>query len=183
MLKAERLFTYDDYLTLPNDGKRYEIIDGELIMTPAPETEHQSILGNLYRLLEGLARTQHLGKVLFAPVDIVLSMTDVVQPDLVFVSRSRQQIITKKNIVSAPDVVVEILSAGTEKTDRTTKKALYERYGVKEYWIVDPQKKSIELYQFQEGSYSPPRIFSSNEVLTSQQLPSLALPVHSVFEI
>lgn len=146
MPTAKMVVTYHDYLKLPNDGKRYEILEGELLMTPAPETDHQRISRNLEFILHGYAVEHSLGEVLDAPVDVVLSMTTVVQPDIVFISQSRSHIVTKKNIVEAPDLVIEILSESSETTDRTTKKRIYERYGMKEYWIVDPVTQSVEQY-------------------------------------
>ncbi|SHE79793.1 Endonuclease, Uma2 family (restriction endonuclease fold) [Fodinibius roseus] len=153
MTTKEKLVTYDDYRKLPDDGKRYEIIRGELLMTPAPSTNHQRVLGKLFISLNNYVEENNLGEVLVAPVDIIFSMTDVVQPDLIFVSREREEIITKKNIVDAPDLVVEIISEHTEAIDRNRKKALYERYKVREYWIVDPEERQIMQYVFEEGAF------------------------------
>lgn len=141
-----RLVTYDDYRHLPDDGKQYQIIGGELYMTPAPTTLHQRIALRIKVKLFEYVEKKELGEILDAPVDVVLSMTDVVQPDIVFVAKERLNIITKKNIVEAPDLVVEILSEHTESIDRNKKKELYERHGVNEYWMVDPEAKRIEQY-------------------------------------
>jgi len=176
------IFTYDDYLALPNDGKRYEIIEGELYMTPTPQTDHQFILGNLYRILDAYIRKNKLGLVLLAPTDVVLSMTDIVQPDIVYVSKEREHIITKKNIIAAPDLVIEILSEATEKTDRTTKKELYERFGVKEYWIVETERKVIEVYQRKENLYASPVVYGTNDTLHSSLLAGFSILVSSAFE-
>lgn len=141
-----RLTTYDDYRHLPDDGKKYQIIHGELYMTPAPSTFHQRILLNLIRTLDPFVNENNLGEILIAPVDVVLSMTDVVQSDLVFVARERLNIITKKNIVEAPNLVLEIISENIETIYRQKKMELYEKHGVGEYWIVDPDAKTIEQF-------------------------------------
>jgi len=108
-------------------------------------------------------------------------MTDIVQPDVVFVSRMRLEIVTRKNIVAAPDLVVEILSESTEKTDRTSKKVLYERHGVKEYWIIDPAEQAVELYQIIEGKFLLALKANGHEVITSKIFPSLSFPASRLF--
>ncbi|TAK60706.1 MAG: Uma2 family endonuclease, partial [Bacteroidetes bacterium] len=138
--------TYDDYLLLPDDGKRYEIIDGELFVAPAPFIDHQRISIFLTNIIFEYVSEMKIGEVFTAPGDVVFSMIDIVQPDIVYVSASRKEIITKRNIIAAPDFVVEILSLSTVLADRTTKKSLYEKYGVKEYWIVDPEEETIEVF-------------------------------------
>jgi len=180
MNPATVVYTYDDYLLLPNDGKRYEIIDGELAVTPAPSTEHQEISLRLEKALLQHIEQHNWGKLYHAPVDVVFSMTDVVQPDIVLVSKDRTHIITKKNIVAAPDVVVEILSETTENTDRTAKKAMYERFGVKEYWIVDPPARTVEVYRLQGNRFDEPRIFGGEEIIVSGVLPGVDVHVNQI---
>ena len=175
------VYTYDDYLTLPDDGKRYEIIEGELYMTPAPITLHQLVSGRLFRIIDDFVRKYDLGQALYAPVDVVLSMTDVVEPDIVFVAKERFHIIAKKNIVAAPDLVIEILSESSANTDRTTKKALYEKYGVKEYWIVDPDEQTVELFVRKENEFSRVGVFAGNQTVESQLLEGLKIKVREVF--
>lgn len=119
-------FTYEDYLLFPDDGKRHELIDGEHYVTPSPSTKHQRISGNLLYFLKDHLRRTKAGRMFDAPMDVVLSDFDVVQPDLLFVSSARASIITEKNIQGAPDLVVEILSDGTRKTDEIIKRKLYE---------------------------------------------------------
>jgi len=181
MNRAEVLFTYDDYLTLPNDGKRHEILDGDLVMTPAPPAEHQRNLGRLYRVIDDFVRKHGMGEVLLSPVDVVFSMTDVVQPDIVFISKERLHIVTRKNIVAAPDIVVEIITEATEKMDRVTKKELYERYGVEEYWIVDPEKQTIEVYELRGREYSTPYMYRSSDSFKSGLLSDFSFTVNSIF--
>lgn len=176
-----KLVTYDDYRNLPNDGKRYEIIGGELLMTPAPSTIHQRILRKLLIALTNHIDNNNLGEVLCSPVDVVLSMTDVVQPDLVFIAKERSQIITKKNIVDAPDLVIEILSENTAVIDQGQKKKLYEKYGVKEYWIADPETQSIEQNILQEDSFKHTDRLTKSDKLVSQVIDGFTLPLKEIF--
>jgi len=176
-----RLTTYDDYRKLPDDGKQYQIIGGDLHMTPAPTTIHQRILRNLFRITDNYVTKQNIGEVLFAPVDVVLSMTDVVQPDLVFVAKDRLNIITKKNIVDAPDLVVEILSEHTETIDRKKKRELYEKHGVKEYWIMDPAEKKIEQFIRKEKTLQSHANLKSSQKLSSVVLDDFSFSVSTVF--
>lgn len=178
-----RLTTYDDYRQLPDDGKLYQIIGGELYMAPAPTTIHQRISRKLLRFLDNHITQNNLGEVLYAPVDVVLSMTDVVQPDLIYVAKERLNIITKKNIVDAPDLVVEILSEHTETIDRQKKMALYEKHGVKEYWIVDPAEKTIEQFVLEEKTLQSNTKVKGNQKLTSIVVHDFSFPVSGVFEL
>lgn len=176
-----KLVTYDDYRHLPDDGKQYQIIEGELYMTPGPTTTHQRILFKLAQILNNHTSKYDKGEVMIAPVNVVLSMTDVVQPDIIFVSQKRLNIITKKNVVEAPDLVVEILSERTETIDRIKKKELYEEHSVKEYWIVDPDAKTIELYAFEENKLVLKKTAKLGEKLTSLLLNQFVLEVSDVF--
>lgn len=175
------LLTYDDYLTLPNDGKRYELIEGELYMTPAPTTEHQAISFRLEHLLYDFVSQSNRGYIYHAPIDIVLSMTDVVEPDIIYFSKEREYIITKRNIIAAPDLVIEILSEGTETIDRTIKKTLYEKHGVKEYWIVDPDKKTIDYFVLKNNKFERCGLFLIDDSFFSCFLPELKVVVKEIF--
>lgn len=176
-----RLTTYDDYKHMPNDGNQYQIIGGELYMTPAPTTIHQRISRKLLRFLDDYITQNDLGEILYAPVDIVLSMTDVVQPDIVFVLKERLNIITKKNIVEAPDLVVEILSEHTETIDRKKKMKLYEQHGVKEYWIVDPDAKVIEQFVRKKGKFVLRERVKSGQTLAAKIIEGLSFSAGEVF--
>lgn len=145
--------TYEDYLDLPDDGKRYELINGELIMVAAPTTLHQIVSQNIEFDLFRYVRENHSGQVLHAPVDVVLSDTTVVQPDVIFIAAENSAIITEKNITGAPDFIVEILSPNSAYYDLIEKKELYARYGVHEYWIVDPKKQFIEVFDNRNGQF------------------------------
>jgi Uma2 family endonuclease len=174
-----RKWTYEDYAKIPPDGNRHEIIEGEWIMTPAPEIPHQRACRKLGRILDEHAARHGLGEVFFAPIDVVLSPEDVVQPDLLFVSSGRTAVITRKNLQGAPDLVVEILSSTTAAIDRTHKRALYERAGVREYWIVDPEARTAEIHEF--GSARRVRIYQEGQSFESAVLPGLAVRLDEVF--
>ncbi len=138
--------TYWEYTALPDDGNRYEIINGELKMTPAPKISHQEISLNIEYEIRTHIKKHNLGKVFDAPVDVLLENKIVVQPDIVFILKENYEIITEDNIKGAPDLIIEILSPSTTHYDMFEKKEIYEKYGVKEYWIVDPDKQWVEVY-------------------------------------
>jgi Uma2 family endonuclease len=150
---ATTKLTYHDYLLLPDDGKRYEILDGDLLMTPSPVTRHQTIAMRLSHLFMTYLETHPIGVVLAAPCDVVLSEFDVVEPDLLFVRHNSAARITEKNIQGPPDVIIEILSPGTATRDRDLKRKRYELFGVQEYWLVDPDQNSLEILALQDGTY------------------------------
>jgi len=180
-LKRNERYTYRDYCEWP-DGERWELIDGIAYdMSPAPNTPHQSISVRLTALLavalEGKTCTPFT-----APCDVVLSDEDVVQPDLLVVCNPRQ--ITEKNIQGAPDLTIEILSPATAAKDQRIKKALYERYGVKEYLIVDPVWQCVHRCTLQEnGQYGPTDYFHNQDELPLAILPGLSLPLWKVFGV
>ena len=181
-----RAWTYKDYLGFPEGGPfRYEVIEGELYMTPAPNIRHQEILGTLYRFIGNFIASagSPMGKIFPAPCDVVFSADplQVVQPDLVFVSSARVSIVTEQNIQGVPDLVVEILSEGTMLRDRKQKFRLYERFGVPEYWIVDPVEDTLSVFRLSEGTYPEPVVLRKEGVLTSPLLSGLSVPLSSVF--
>ena len=178
-------YTYDDYCTLPEDmSRRYELLHGDLYMVPAPTTRHQQILNNLNSLIRQQAKSHQLGKVLFAPVDVILGQGDtreVVQPDLVFIAASRRDIVKLHGIEGPPDLVVEILSPGTEGRDRGYKLKLYARYGVPEYWIVDPDAHTVDVYSVGLADYLAPIRYSESDVIACTQLHDLTITLDDVF--
>lgn len=177
-------FTYDDYLLFPNDGKRYELIEGDRFVTPAPGTKHQRISSNLHGFLfETIQKTQN-GMLFSAPTDVVLSEIDIVQPDLLFVSRARTSIITEKNIQGAPDLVVEILSESTRRTDEIIKRKLYAHHGVYEYWIIDPEVETIKIYRTTGQGFQQPieLTVEAHDRLTSPLFPKWELPLQDLFQ-
>jgi Uma2 family endonuclease len=173
-------FTYSDYLLLPED-KRYELIDGELYLTPAPGTSHQRISRNLGFLLHAHVTERDVGEVLAAPCDVVLSETDVVQPDLLFVARERLEIIEEKYVSAAPDLVVEILSPSTAERDRTIKAKLYSRAGVRELWLASPEAQTVEVLVSAPEGWTTHALYARSQILRSPMFPHLELPLERVF--
>ncbi|HHT9126213.1 MAG TPA: Uma2 family endonuclease [Candidatus Brocadiia bacterium] len=173
-------FTYKDYLLLPAD-KRYEIIEGDLYMIPSPFTKHQEISFNLTLILSEFIRQEDLGKIFYAPCDVLLSEYDIVQPDILFISKERSNIITEKNIQGAPDLIIEILSRSRKHIDKRLKSRLYARSGVKEYWIVDPDKETIEVLTLGVEGYKSEGIYGRKDKLKSTVLKGLSVNVTEVF--
>jgi len=145
--------TYADYVNLPDDGRRYEILDGELAVSPSPTSRHQLVSQNLEFALGMWVRARGLGRVWHAPLDLILADTVVMQPDIVFVSKSRSAIVTTRGLEAAPDLVIEILSDSTASRDRGVKMRLYARYGVPRYWIVDTEARTLEVYALRDDAY------------------------------
>lgn len=177
----KRKHTYEDYLKTPED-KRYELIEGELIMTPSPVPYHQRIVMNIGFRLDEFIKKHSLGKLFLAPCDVYLDDENVLQPDILFVSKDREGIIGEKNIQGAPDLVVEVLSEGTTYRDLVKKKKLYARFGVKEYWIVDPWEKTVEIYSNKEKTFSLQKSYLQNDILESPIVTGLEIKLSDVFE-
>jgi Uma2 family endonuclease len=175
--------TYDDFVNFPDDGKRHEIIDGEHYVTPSPNTKHQAASGTLHALLWTYLRDHPCGSVFHAPFDVVFSSLDVVEPDLLYISRDRLDILTPAHVRGAPDLVVEILSPGTRRTDEVTKRKLYERCGVNEYWVVDPELDAIKVYRRTGETFVKAEELSVEEddVLTTPLLPGWSARLAEVF--
>lgn len=175
--------TYEDYLLFPDDLKRHELIDGEHYVTPAPSTKHQRASLNLSVALASFLKPRKLGQVFAAPYDVVLSDIDVVQPDVLLVLSRRADIITEKNIKGAPDLVVEILSENTRKTDEIIKRKLYERFKVREYWVVDPELETVKVYRLQGKKYVRLAELSveSGDTLTTPLLADFRVPLSEIF--
>ncbi|MFY9270816.1 MAG: Uma2 family endonuclease [Candidatus Manganitrophaceae bacterium] len=176
-------FTYEDYLLFPDDGKRHELIDGEHYVTPAPSTKHQRISRKLLIAFGNFLELHKIGEVFYAPCDVVLSDLDVVEPDLLFVSSGRASIITEKNIQGPPDLVLEILSDGTRKTDKIIKRKLYEQHGVREYWIVDPELETVKVYCISNQGYTRAAELDreTKKTLSTPLLPGFQLNLSEVF--
>lgn len=174
--------TYQDYLQIPDDNLRHEIIDGHHFVTSSPVTNHQGISGNLSFILFQWVKAHQLGQVYTALIDVVLSKTDILVPDLIFISKSRLQIITEKNIQGAPDLIVEILSPSTSKRDLGIKKKTYEKFGVEHYWIADPVQKTVQTFHLENNRYVLPTTFTLKETLTSSLFPGLSISMTFIFE-
>ena len=173
--------TCEDYRTASAD-ERYELLDGDLVMVAAPNLKHQKVLRRLSQGLGQFIDEHGLGEFFFAPCDVVLSDTDVVQPDLLFVSREREHLLSGgENVQGAPDLVVEILSPATADRDRGYKRELYGRHGVTEYWLVDPIAETVSIHRRREGVLAVTRTFSRKQTLRSPLLPGLELDLNDVF--
>jgi Uma2 family endonuclease len=145
---AVREWTYDEFSRLPDDGNRYEVIAGELYVTPAPGKEHQIVSARFNWKLRGFATVQHqLGEVLYAPIDVLLGDGEYLQPDLVFLRRDHEHYWTRRGIEGPPDLVIEVLSPSTASRDRVLKRDRYARFGVPEYWIIDAKARHVEIYR------------------------------------
>ncbi len=176
--------TYDDVVLFPDDGKRHELIDGEHYVTPSPNLRHQAILGELYAAIHAYLKTHPIGRVFFAPLDVVVSDVDVVEPDLLYVSRERAaEILVPQHVRGAPDLVIEIASKGTRKRDETIKRALYERAGVSEYWVVDPEIDVVRLYRRVGEAFERPVELrrDADDRLTTALMPGLQMPLTDLF--
>ncbi|HWY77007.1 MAG TPA: Uma2 family endonuclease [Verrucomicrobiae bacterium] len=149
--KAKR-WTYEKYYKL-DDDQRYEIIGGKLLMAPAPDTWHQSWVGQLYALVLSFVEAKGLGRVFIPPIDVVLDQRNTVQPDLVFIASKNLEIIQRRAIFGTPDLLAEFLSPSSIRRDRYQKMKLYARFGVKEYWIGDPANRSFEILSLKRGKY------------------------------
>ena len=173
-------FTVADYMSTL-EGTRYQLLDGEMILSTSPTPKHQSLLGNLYRALHAFVDAGNLGQVRLAPLDVVLSNHDVAQPDLMFVSNERASVITEANIQGAPDLVVEILSPSTAGYDQGYKRALYAQHGVREYWLVDPDAETVAVLVLGEEGLSPHQTFETGQTLESPLLAGLSLELEDLF--
>lgn len=170
--KAKRLWTYDEMLAeLDETNEPMELWDGEIIMSPTPTPSHQTIVGKLFRLLDDFVTQHKLGTVFLSPLDVVLSQHRVVQPDLLFISKANSNIIQDR-IRGVPNLVVEIISQ-TWKRDRVDKKALYEQFGIAEYWIVDPESRAIEVFALVKGVYQLHSKATETTAAKSRLLPGL----------
>ena len=174
------ILTYEDYLNAPDD-ERYELLDGELVMIAAPNIAHQKALFRMARLLEDFVLEKELGEVFIASTDVVLSDTNVVQPDVIFVSTERKSIVDADNIKGSPDLVVEIISPNNPERDLVRKRGIYARHGVGEYWIADPEALSIRVMVLEGNEYREAGEFGMGDILTSCALEGLELEVGSVF--
>ena len=173
--------TYEDYRLTPDDV-RYELLDGELVMSPAPRLSHQMTCMELGALLHMFVKARGLGQVFSAPCDVVLSDTDVVQPDLLFVANERaHMLLDGDNVQGPPDLVVEILSPSTAEGDRTLKRALYAQHGVREYWLVDPDAKTVTVLLLGAAGFTVAARYGADQTLTSPTLPGFTANLDDIF--
>jgi Uma2 family endonuclease len=172
--------TYDDFLLFPDDGLRHELIDGGHYVTPSPNMLHQRVCGRLYLALGNYLQTNPIGDLFFAPFDVVFSRFDVVEPDLLYLSKARAaEALTDANVQGVPNLVVEILSKSTHKRDQTIKRRLYERSGVDEYWVVDSDAGWIQVHRLVDGRFAAGVDLRADrdDVLTTPLLPGFSAAV------
>ena len=183
--RTDRRLTYDDLVAMPDDGLRHEIIDGVHYVTPSPALRHQQLLGRLYlAVAKHLEAHPALGEVFLAPLDTVFTKWDVVEPDMLFVAADQRHIMTEPNIQGAPALVVEILSPGTKTRDLGVKRQLFDRGGVREYWVVDPSANTVAIHRrSHEGGLALSDTLSAGEgdVLDTPLIPGLAVPLDWLF--
>jgi len=176
--------TYEDFLQFPDDGRRHELIDGEHYVTPSPNTRHQRISGRLHLLIGNWLQEHPVGQLFYAPFDVVFSNIDVVEPDLLYMSNERAaEVLTEEHVRGVPELVIEITSPGTRRGDETLKRRLYERSGVTEYWVVDPDVDVVRAYRRSGEGFARPVELSAEagDVLTTALLPGLEIPLARVF--
>jgi Uma2 family endonuclease len=174
-------FTYAEYRTLPETGPRYQLIEGDLVMSPAPSFWHQALAGTLYTALSVFVTERKCGRVLFAPLDVILDDENVPQPDIVFLPSSQKHLIAKEGVRGAPALCVEILSPRTAELDLGLKRLLYAKHGVQEYWIVSPDEHTVAVYRLQEDPHAPVRTLAVTDTLTTSLLPGWQLSLATLF--
>ncbi len=175
-------WTYDDYAALPDDGHRYEVMNGVLLMAPAPGGAHQDSVLRFALHLFNHVEVVGLGKVRLAPFDVMLTADRVVQPDVLVVLNENLGKLTPSRMIGAPDLVIEIMSPGTATYDRLSKYEAYEQAEVPEYWIANPRTQSVEVLILQDGKYHSQGIFRGSDALPSQVAPGIAnVPIEQFF--
>lgn len=179
-IEKKKTYTYEDYERLP-EGAPYQLIEGELIMVPSPIPYHQDILRILGLKLAAFVEEKKLGKIYFAPLDVYLSETDTYQPDIIFIAKDRLNIIGEKKVEGSPDLVIEILSPATAYYDLRIKKDIYEKSGVKEYWVVDPMQKTIEVFVNKKGKFELISVSKEEDAVKSTLLEGLSISLREVF--
>jgi Uma2 family endonuclease len=181
---AARKLTYDDFLRFPDDGRRHELIEGDHYVTPSPTEPHQRAVLELTLALGNYMKSTRVGTLYPAPFDVILSRHDVVEPDLLLVMADQQDAITRRGVVAAPALVVEVLSPGTRQRDLTLKRQLYARHGVREYWMVDPDAQTVVVCRAAPaGTLDTVATLSAarSETLISSMLPGFAVAVGGLF--
>lgn len=175
--------TYEDYALIPDDGQRHEIIHGEEHVSPSPSTPHQRVVQRLFVQLTLHVEDAQLGEVFVAPLDVILSDTNIVQPDVLFVSEAQSHLVTERGVEGVPDLVVEVLSEGNRRHDEVRKRKLYEQFAVPEYWIADPALETMKIYRLTDDGYERAAELSAEDgdTLTSPLLPDFAVALDVIF--
>ena len=175
------LITRHDYEAMREGPPYYQVIEGDLLMSPSPTTYHQELIGRIFSAIDRFLEKRRLGRVFLAPLDVFLTETNVFQPDVMFVSKDHSSIITAKGIEGAPDLVIEILSPSTAVYDKRSKRKIYARTGVQEFWLVDPEIKQIQIFHLAEDSETPVATHGPKAVFSSRLLPGLKFKASSIF--
>lgn len=181
MVIVNPVLTYDDLAQLPDDGKRYELLEGELIVSPAPSPRHQRVVLKVARFL-GLAEDAGWGQVYVAPLDVVFSRFNVTEPDVLFISRERLGIIGEANVRGAPDLVVEVMSPSSRVRDLRTKLQTYARFGVKFYWVCDPNARTVQVYALTDEGYRAEPPLRAGQSLGCPLFPGITIDAGQLFE-
>ncbi len=181
MARTVPKFTYADLREMPDDGRRYEVVEGDLFVSPSPRVSHQMVVLGLYDLLSE-ARRAGFGQLLVAPTDVYFDEHNVVVPDAVFVCTDRHDIVTEDGVRGVPDLVAEVLSPGTRARDLGPKLHLYDRVGVSVYWVADPAARTISVYaRTDAGGYGEAQVLHAGDVLTCRLFPGIEAPVADLF--
>jgi Uma2 family endonuclease len=176
----KKKYTYDDYMKT-SDDERYELIEGDLIRLLSPTTKHQRVSGNIMFQINEFVESRNLGEIFHGPLDVVFDNENVMQPDILFISKKRMDIIGEKNIQGAPDLVIEIISESTAYRDLVQKKKLYARFGVKEYWIVIPEESSVEIYSLKDNAFMLHKSYDKEDTVKSPLLQKLKIELKKIF--
>jgi Uma2 family endonuclease len=174
--------TYEDYVELPDDGRRYEILDGELEVSPAPAPLHQRVSQSLSLALGNHVRERRLGRIYCAPIDVILAPTTVVQPDLIFVSTARESMVTRRAVEGPPELAVEILSPWSVRRDRVAKAALYARFGIGHYWLLDPEERVLEAYEAAGEEYRLVATHGVTGTMRTSLFPELEIDLSALWD-
>jgi len=180
-MRSALKLTYADYCALPENGKVYQLVEGELCMSPSPRFYHQSLVARIFNSLFNHCTPTKRGWVRTGPIDVILDDENVLVPDVVYVSKERKSVICPEGLRGPADLTVEVLSPSNARLDRQVKRQVYARFGVPEMWIVDPDARRIEVFRLQENPDRPARIFEANETLTTDLLPDLRISLTDVF--
>lgn len=172
-------WSYEDLARLPDDGKRHELIDGEHFVSPSPTPRHQRVAMNLAVILGGFVRETRCGELFAAPLDVVLSPHNVVEPDVLFIAAERLHVIGARYLEAAPDLAIEIYSPSSRRIDTVLKRHLYEKYGVAEYWLVDPEARTVEVLRRRGDRLRPE---PASEMVSTPLLPGLEISLAEIFE-
>jgi len=179
---VEKPYTYQDYKNLDvEDNFWYELINGELVQKSSPSLNHQRISGKFFLLFSAFINSNQLGEVFYAPIDVFLDEHNAPQPDLVFVSNAKKSLITNDGIIGPPDLVAEIISPSSVKRDRMDKMKLCKKYQIPEFWLIDPNNTSVEIYTFQDGDYDVFALAAETGTIQSGILPGFSLDIKTLF--